>query len=195
VSELVQGVGGPDASGRVQFGRAPEHLCQIAQEESAELLVVGTKGDAAARLVLMGSVSLATVRKAPCRVAVVPSATTLEPLGAAPSRSIVCGIGHADDAEPLRVATRLARELELVPVHVVSEDHDEVAGAAVAHIRERWTERLNARAGRPLAPAGTDPETSTPRWWSSAPVAAARSAQACSARSRASWRVRAPRRS
>jgi nucleotide-binding universal stress UspA family protein len=63
----------------------------------------------------------------------------------------VCGIGHPGDAEPVRVAARLARELRLtlLPTHVVSTEDDATASAAVAQISERWTERLAVRAGEP----------------------------------------------
>jgi nucleotide-binding universal stress UspA family protein len=78
VSELVKSGGVRDTSGRVEIGLAPECLRAIAEEESAEFVVVGTKGAGAARLVLMGSVSLATVRIARCPVVVVPPAVRLD---------------------------------------------------------------------------------------------------------------------
>jgi hypothetical protein len=60
VSELVTSGGVRDTSGRVEIGLAPECLRAIAEEESAEFVVVSTKGPGAARLVLMAS------RSPPC---------------------------------------------------------------------------------------------------------------------------------
>ena len=110
------------------------------------------------------------MRIARCPVVVVPPAVRLEPLGSSPAQSIVCGIGHPGDAEPVRVAARLARELRLTLLltHVVSTEDDATASAAVARIRERWTERLAVRAGEPSQQlAQVAQETHARRWWSS----------------------------
>jgi nucleotide-binding universal stress UspA family protein len=197
VSELVKSGGVRDTSGRVEIGLAPECLRAIAEEESAEFVAVGTKGAGTARLVLMGSVSLATVRIARCPVVVVPPAVRLEPLGSFPAQPIVCGIGHPGDAEPVRVAARLARELHLtlLPTHVVSTEDDATASAAVAQIRERWTERLAVRAGEPSQQLAQVAQRRTRRWWWSELAGAARSARARSAPSHASWHARVLRRS
>jgi len=60
--------------------------------------------------------------------------------------TIVCGIGDADDAEPVRVAIRLARELGLflLLAHVVPGEDEPTSARTVAGIRTLLTERLPA---------------------------------------------------
>jgi nucleotide-binding universal stress UspA family protein len=47
-------------------------LCQRAQEQSADLLVMGTHGHGGFKRMVLGSVAEATVRYAPCATLVVP---------------------------------------------------------------------------------------------------------------------------
>ena len=57
---------------RVAFGDPIEELASIADEERADLLVVGARGRGAFSAALLGSVSTGLSRRAPCPVVIVP---------------------------------------------------------------------------------------------------------------------------
>ena len=152
VTDVVRDVDALDVIGCVEEGLAPDGLCRTAEEHSAAFVVVGTHGDGAAHAAVVGSVSLAVTRMAPCPVVVVPPNVTPAPLVSSQTESIVCGVGHEEDVHPIRVASRLARQLDLalLPVHVVPSHDDGRSGAIVAGIRSVLTDRGPAiRVGEP----------------------------------------------
>jgi nucleotide-binding universal stress UspA family protein len=61
-----------DAERRVAIGHAPERLAEIADEEDAELIVVGSRGRGAFKAAFLGSVSNSLVGVARCPVLIVP---------------------------------------------------------------------------------------------------------------------------
>jgi nucleotide-binding universal stress UspA family protein len=61
-----------DAEGRVEIGQPAERLADLADEEDAELIVVGSRGRGALRAALLGSVSHGLVGIARCPVLIVP---------------------------------------------------------------------------------------------------------------------------
>lgn len=142
VADVVQRIDFPDVIGCVEEGLAPEALCRAAEEHSAAFIVVGTHGDGAAHAAVVGSVSLAVTRMATCPVVVVPPNVTSVPLVSSQAESIVCGVGHEEDVRPVRVAARLARQLDLalLPVPVVPSHDDGRSGATVAGIRSLLTD-------------------------------------------------------
>jgi nucleotide-binding universal stress UspA family protein len=109
-SELPEGL---DASFRVELGSAVEKLLEIAGDEDAELIVVGSRGRGALRSAVLGSVSRSLAQQAPCPVVVVtPGAVKYHatrphrPDG--PRPSLVCGV---DGSESSLSAARLASDL------------------------------------------------------------------------------------
>lgn len=100
----------------------PERLIRVADEEQADLIVVGTRGQGAARAALLGTVAGDLVARSPVPVLVVPADADPGEM-----RSIVCGV--VERAESLLAAARaqrLARALglELVLAHVVEPGED-----------------------------------------------------------------------
>lgn len=57
---------------RVEFGAPAKRLAAVAEEEDAELIVVGSRGRGALRAAMLGSVSTELIAIAPCPVLVVP---------------------------------------------------------------------------------------------------------------------------
>jgi nucleotide-binding universal stress UspA family protein len=55
---------------RVEEGSAPEVICSVAREEVIDVIVMGSRGLSAAGRFLLGSVSDAVLRHAPCSVLV-----------------------------------------------------------------------------------------------------------------------------
>lgn len=55
---------------RVVEGSPPETICRVAEQESVDLIVMGSRGLTAAGRFLLGSVSDAVLRHAPCSVLV-----------------------------------------------------------------------------------------------------------------------------
>jgi nucleotide-binding universal stress UspA family protein len=103
---------------RVVFGDAATLLCEIADEERAELMVVGTRRHSRVSSVLRGSVSSAALTHAPCPLLVVPPGSTLQ------AGPLVCAVDDSPEASSaFGVATRLARRLErgLVLVQVIAD--------------------------------------------------------------------------
>lgn len=56
---------------RVEEGYAPETICQVAESEKSDLVVIGSRGLTAVGRFLIGSVSDRVVHHAPCSVLVV----------------------------------------------------------------------------------------------------------------------------
>jgi nucleotide-binding universal stress UspA family protein len=136
LAELVEDAGAVDATGRCEHGSAPERLAAVAKEERAAMIVVGTRGEAAARAALLGSVSIATIQAAPCPVMVVPPAVARErpePLAAA---AIVCGVKGAEDRSVVHGAARLAAALELplTVAHVAARQDRDVPRTTVGAV-------------------------------------------------------------
>jgi nucleotide-binding universal stress UspA family protein len=70
VAEAVRRLGAP-ARQRVEMGDPAETVCQVAAEEKADLVAVGSHGKGWARRALLGSVSQHVIQHAPCPVLVV----------------------------------------------------------------------------------------------------------------------------
>ena len=56
---------------RVVEGRAPDAICQTAEKEAVEVIVIPTHGHSGLKHMLLGSVAEKVVRQAPCDVLVV----------------------------------------------------------------------------------------------------------------------------
>jgi nucleotide-binding universal stress UspA family protein len=72
LDELVSIMGLGEARRRVVVGFAAERLSDLADEESAELIVVGSRGRGAFKAAFLGSVSTSLIGVARCPVLVVP---------------------------------------------------------------------------------------------------------------------------
>jgi nucleotide-binding universal stress UspA family protein len=128
VEEYVDAAGPVGAIGRVESGLPADCVRNLVAEEDAGYIVLGTRGEGAARSALMGSVSISTIQTAACPVVVVPPNSRGLGEVLPDARTVVCGVGALDDTEPLRVAGRIAAafNLSLLPAHVVN-DADEAA--------------------------------------------------------------------
>jgi nucleotide-binding universal stress UspA family protein len=79
LDELVSIMGLGEARRRVVVGFAAERLSDLADEESAELIVVGSRGRGAFKAAFLGSVSTSLIGVARCPVLVVPPGAAYEP--------------------------------------------------------------------------------------------------------------------
>jgi nucleotide-binding universal stress UspA family protein len=114
--------GANDTSMRLVEGSPADRLIEMADEEDAQLLVVGSRGRGALSSAVLGGVSRKVARDARCPVVVVPPAVSI---GARKGNggsegTVVCGVdgsGHAVTAA--QVAGRLAERLggRLLVVH------------------------------------------------------------------------------
>jgi nucleotide-binding universal stress UspA family protein len=111
-----------DAERRVVLGDAAEQLANVADEEGAELLVVGARRHGGIAAALLGSVSRRLAVTAGCPVLIVPPGADERFLDqAGPDARIVCGFDGSEGARrALAVAERLADRLdaEAVPIFV-----------------------------------------------------------------------------
>jgi nucleotide-binding universal stress UspA family protein len=57
---------------RVEFGLPAEQLIRVAEQEGAELVVLGSRGQGSIKAALLGSVSMGVIARARCPVLVVP---------------------------------------------------------------------------------------------------------------------------
>ena len=76
LGEVAERIGRPATPTRVEVGPIAVRLEQAAEEEGAELLVVGTRGTGDVHAAFLGSVSGAVLRSARCPVVVVPPAVS-----------------------------------------------------------------------------------------------------------------------
>ena len=72
VERMAQDAETSDAERRVVFGHPAERLADLADEEDAELIVVGSRGRGAFKAAFLGSVSNSLVGVARCPVLIVP---------------------------------------------------------------------------------------------------------------------------
>src|SRR5918992_20009 len=113
--------GANDTSVRLVEGAPADQLIEVADQEDAELLVVGSRGRGALSSAVLGGVSRKGARDARCPVVVVPPAVSIDADGNGGSEgTVVCGVdgsGHAVTAA--QVAGRLAGRLggRLLVVH------------------------------------------------------------------------------
>ena len=70
VAEAAAALGMPDAQTRVLRGDAASAVCQLAADLDARAIVIGSRGRGGIKRALLGSVSDAVVRNAPCPVVV-----------------------------------------------------------------------------------------------------------------------------
>jgi nucleotide-binding universal stress UspA family protein len=110
------------AESRVVLGDPAESLADIAEEEAAELLVVGARGRTGLAAALLGSVSQRLAATAGCPLLIVPPGAGHRFLiEAGTDGRIVCGVdGSEESRRALAVAERLATRLdaEVDPVFV-----------------------------------------------------------------------------
>ena len=79
LEEVVAAAGLVDAEHRASVGLPAERLADLADEEDAELIVVGSRGRGAFKAAFLGSVSNALVGVARCPVLIVPPGATGSP--------------------------------------------------------------------------------------------------------------------
>lgn len=72
LAELCKTLGLEQADRRVVVGYAAERLAELAEDEGAELIVVGSRGRGAFKAAFLGSVSTSLIGVARCPVLVVP---------------------------------------------------------------------------------------------------------------------------
>jgi nucleotide-binding universal stress UspA family protein len=73
LTELSTSMGIEEADRRVVIGYAAERLADLADEEEAEMIVVGSRGRGAFKAAFLGSVSTSLIGVARCPVLVVPA--------------------------------------------------------------------------------------------------------------------------
>src|SRR5918999_2507809 len=116
------------------FGGDPaDALIEAADAEDAEFIVVGSRGLHELGNAVLGSVSCALMRKAPCPVVVAPPALPVPPVPLS-LRPVVCGVEGSDRDQPtLRLAADLALRLgaELRAVHAFNPRPVALGPAAV----------------------------------------------------------------
>lgn len=74
LARVAEAAGVADAALRVEVGLPAERLAEIADDEEAELIVVGSRGRGAFKAAFLGSVSTSLVGVARCPVLIVPPA-------------------------------------------------------------------------------------------------------------------------
>ncbi len=112
---------GLDAEGRAVRGKAKSWptLCELAEQEQATALVIGTRGLGRAASALLGSVAVGVIGHAAVPVFVVPSAPAVTPSGA-PNETLIAfdGSDHAERAVAATAAVARSRRATITTVWV-----------------------------------------------------------------------------
>ena len=153
---------------RVTFGTPVEALRALCSEESAELLVVGSRGRSPLAAAVLGSVSARLASTAECPVVVVSTSAAADRFLERETRggSILCGVDASSESEgALHVAAALADRmaLGLRPVHVSGGRRHGASGGD------------DGRPGRHAQPASTECRRRVDRGWLARPRSGARS--------------------
>ena len=152
---------------RVTFGTPVEALRDLCSEESAELLVVGSRGRSPLAAAVLGSVSARLASTAACPVVVVSTPAAADRFLERDTRggSIFCGVDATPESEgALHVAAALAdrMSLGLRPVHV--------SGGSVGGVCRR-----RRRPSRHAQPASDECRRRVDRRWLAGPRSGAHS--------------------
>ena len=118
---VPEGVRGPAEGKDVgDVAEAPaRRLAQIADEEDALLLVVGSRGHGPVRSAVLGSVSREIAITARCPVVIVPPDAPVPVEGTPSNASVICGVDGSDHAlAAVTVGVHLAQALGCRPVVV-----------------------------------------------------------------------------
>jgi nucleotide-binding universal stress UspA family protein len=146
-----------EVDGRVLYGAPADELAELAAQEEAALLVVGSRGRGAVKAALFGSVSSALSRAADRPVVVVrPDMAVAGPEATGDRSPIVCGVDDSPQARgAARVAAALASGLgtELVLVHAYSRVRSAAtipAGGIAPPVDHQALDERQQRAGKTL---------------------------------------------
>ena len=126
---------------RMRAGDPAVELAIAAEEEQAELLVVGSRGRGEITSALLGSVSGSLERLAPCPLVVVPAgASASEAEHASSGASVVCGVGDPETQAGLvefaaGLAGAIGARLEVVRAH---HERGWDGAALTAPVAEVW---------------------------------------------------------
>ena len=120
------------ANSEVCFGRAYQAICDAAQKQKADLIVIGTHGFTGLKHLLLGSTAERVIRHAPCSVLVVHKQTGRNAKPLLKPKKILVPTDFSKPAEQaLQSAITLARQhqaqihlLYVVPIHYAVGDYD-----------------------------------------------------------------------
>lgn len=139
-----------DVEIRAERGDPAERLLAVAADVEAGMIALGSGGRGPARAAVLGSVSSAVARGAPCPVLMAPESATVRPLTEEGSL-VVCGVDSSDGAaQALRVAARLVSRVEasLALVHVCLPPT--VPGTATSPGADELLAEVETRQGKRL---------------------------------------------
>lgn len=148
-----------DAERRILHGDPVQELASLAEEEGADLLIVGSGGEGPVKAALLGSVARDLPRQSPCPVMVLPpkARERVDREGALSGRTLVCAVDFSEEsasaaAAAARFSSRLGLELVLVYAPGPSSSHLGRAplGAMPPPDLGRSEERIESAAGRKL---------------------------------------------
>ncbi len=116
----------------VHIGRAYQIICETAQSEKCDLIVIGTHGFTGLKHILLGSTAEKVIRHAPCSVLVVREPKARKTQSTLSPRKILFPTDFSKPAErALTSATALAKQYEaelhvlyVVPIHYAVGDYD-----------------------------------------------------------------------
>lgn len=136
LAELRDSASTGEADIRIEDGEPPERLATVAEAEDAAFIVVGTRGQGFPQAAVHGSVSIATVRVAPCPVIVVPPIAAHEERQPLPAGGILCGVAGPEDRSVVHGAARVAGMLglPLTIAHVMAPRDGDVPGPTVSGV-------------------------------------------------------------
>ena len=159
--ELRDNASTGEADIRIEDGGPPERLACVAEAEDAAFIVVGTRGQGFPQAAVRGSVSIATVRVAPCPVIVVPPIVAHEQREPLAAGRILCGVAGPEDRRVVHGAARVAGMLglPLTIAHVMAPQDRDVPGPTVSAVPLTGTQPADAALAEahtrlaPLLPA------------------------------------------
>jgi nucleotide-binding universal stress UspA family protein len=134
------------ARSRIESGTAAKGLREVAGDERAELVVIGSRGRGRIAAAALGSVARALGASAPCPVVVVSSraAVPFREGGKGPA-TVVCGVDGSDEARAAAtVASRLSQRLGLRLILAHARQDAEGGGQGAGARAIRYEDRLDS---------------------------------------------------
>ncbi|AKQ45105.1 hypothetical protein TH63_04780 [Rufibacter radiotolerans] len=124
---------------RVSYGETHQNVTTLAQDENADLIVLGSGPTDALKEIVVNSLAGQVINQAPCPVLIIPENATFRPIRKIVLATDLRGFSLSDTAMVLKLASYFGAQIQLL--HIISKE-DETARQFATEELQRLSKRL-----------------------------------------------------